>query len=84
MVSHGFDIPFDQLPQVIVTKDFAKWNFESLQELLEGPLLNPKRMEEAIKGSRFIRRLMSFFHPFNHQFSDLPRTKVRHSIVLSV
>ncbi|EDR13794.1 uncharacterized protein LACBIDRAFT_309182 [Laccaria bicolor S238N-H82] len=61
--------------QVIVTKDFAKWNFETLQELIEGPLLNPKRMEEAIKVSRFIRRLMSFFHPFNHRFSDLPRTK---------
>ncbi|KAF8890018.1 Rapamycin-insensitive companion of mTOR, N-term-domain-containing protein [Gymnopilus junonius] len=61
--------------QVMATKDHAKWNFEMLQELIEGPLLNPKRMEEAIKVSRFIRRLMSFFHPFNHRFSDIRRTR---------
>jgi len=62
--------------QVMLTKDYTKWNFETLQELIEGPLLNPKRMEEAIKVSRFIRRLMSFFHPFSHRFSDLARVKV--------
>lgn len=61
--------------QVMLTKDYTKWNFETLQELIEGPLLNPKRMEEAIKVSRFIRRLMSFFHPFSHRFSDMPRVK---------
>ncbi|KAF5382569.1 hypothetical protein D9615_002880 [Tricholomella constricta] len=61
--------------QVMLTKDYTKWHFETLQELIEGPLLNPKRMEEAIKVSRFVRRLMSFFHPFSHRFSDLPRTK---------
>jgi rapamycin-insensitive companion of mTOR len=61
----------------MLTKDYMKWGFETLQELIEGPLLNPKRMEEAIKVSRFIRRLMSFFHPFSHRFSDMPRTKVR-------
>jgi hypothetical protein len=63
------------LKQVMLTKDHTKWNFEILQDLVEGPLLNPKRMEEAIKVSRFIRRLMSFYHPFNHRFSDLPRVK---------
>ncbi|KDQ62311.1 hypothetical protein JAAARDRAFT_30208 [Jaapia argillacea MUCL 33604] len=61
--------------QVMLTKDHNKWNFETLQDLIEGPLLNPKRMEEAIKVSRFLRRLMSFFHPFNHRFSDMPRNK---------
>ncbi|KAG1750937.1 Rapamycin-insensitive companion of mTOR, N-term-domain-containing protein [Suillus occidentalis] len=59
--------------QVMLTKDSAKWNFEMLQELIEGPLLNPKRLEEAIKVARFMRRLLSFFHPFTHRFSDLPR-----------
>ena len=33
------------------------------------------RMEEAIKVSRYIRKLMSFFHPFNHRFSDLSKSK---------
>ena len=60
----------------MLTKDHNKWNFETLLDLIEGPLLNPKRMEEAIKLSRFLRRLMNFFHPFSHRFSDLERNKV--------
>ncbi|EPQ54453.1 hypothetical protein GLOTRDRAFT_116357 [Gloeophyllum trabeum ATCC 11539] len=64
--------------QVMLTKDHTKWSFETLEDLVEGPLRNPKRMEEAIKVSRFIRKLMSFFHPFSHRFSDIPRTKGNH------
>lgn len=60
----------------MLTKDSSKWHFETLQEFIEGPLLNPIRMQEAIKVSRFVRRLMTFFHPFNHRFSDMPRNKV--------
>ncbi len=56
-------------------KDQTKWHFDVLQDLLEGPLMNPKRMEEAIKVSRYIRKLMSFFHPFSHRFSDLAKSK---------
>lgn len=63
--------------QVMFTKDHTKWNFETLQDLIDGPLHNAKRMEEAIKASRYIRKLMSFFHPFNHRFADLPNTKAR-------
>ena len=34
-------------------------------------------MEEAVKLSpRFLRRLMTFFHPFTHRFSDIERNKV--------
>jgi rapamycin-insensitive companion of mTOR len=63
----------------MTTKEHTKWSFETLQDLIEGPLLNPKRMEEAIKGARFIRRLMSFYHPFEHRFSDMQKnpTNVR-------
>ena len=50
--------------QVMLTKDSAKWNFEMLQELIEGPLLNPKRLEEAIKVARFMRRLLFYFVHF--------------------
>ncbi|KAJ8080510.1 hypothetical protein PM082_017343 [Marasmius tenuissimus] len=62
--------------QVMFTKDHAKWSFETIQELIEGPLLNAKRMDEAIKGARFIRRLVSFFHPFSHRFSDMHKNTV--------
>lgn len=61
--------------QVLATKDQTKWNFEILQDLIEGPLLNPKRMEEAIKASRYMKKLITFFHPFAHRFSDLSRSK---------
>ena len=60
----------------MTTKDHTKWNFETLQAVIEGPLLNPKRLEEAIKVSRFVRRLMSFFLPFNHRFADIKRARV--------
>lgn len=62
--------------QVMATKDHSIWNFETLQVLIEGPLLNTKRLDEAIRITRFIRRLMTFFHPFNHRFSDMKRVKV--------
>jgi rapamycin-insensitive companion of mTOR len=57
----------------MITKDHTKWNIDVLQDIIEGPLLNQKRMEEAIKVSRFMRKLMSFFHPFAHRYADVPR-----------
>jgi hypothetical protein len=44
--------------------------------LFEGPLLNARRLEEAMRGTKFIRRLMSFYHPFNNRFADIRQTKV--------
>ncbi|KAH9912683.1 Rapamycin-insensitive companion of mTOR, middle domain-containing protein [Epithele typhae] len=61
--------------QVMLTKDHTKWSYDTLLDLIEGPLHNPKRMEEAIKVLKYIRRLMSFFHPFAHRYSDLSRSK---------
>jgi len=44
-------------------------------------------MEEAIKLSKFLKRLMNFFHPFSHRFSDIERNKVsaleNHSLLFS-
>ncbi|KIY45635.1 hypothetical protein FISHEDRAFT_66904 [Fistulina hepatica ATCC 64428] len=59
--------------QVMITKDYTKWDYDTLQGIVEGSLMNPKRLEEVIKLSRFMRRLMSFFHPFSHRFADIPR-----------
>ena len=74
--SRGLAEEPDRNQQIMLTKDHNKWNFETLLDLIEGPLLNPKRMEEAVKLARFMKRLMSFFHPFSHRFSDIERTKV--------
>jgi hypothetical protein len=54
-------------------RDHTKWNFDALQEFVEGPLLNPKRLEEAIKIMKFVRGFLKFFHPFEHRFSDMKR-----------
>ncbi|ELU39022.1 ste16 [Rhizoctonia solani AG-1 IA] len=39
--------------QVMLHKEAIKWNLDSLTELIEGPLLNPKRFEEAMKVSLY-------------------------------
>ena len=57
------------------TRDYTRWNYEPLLDLIEGPFLNPKRLEEVIKLSKFIKRLMSFFHPLSHRFSEVKKTK---------
>lgn len=57
-------------------RDHTKWNYEIIKELLEGPLLNGKRLDEAIRATKFIRRLFSFYHPYNNGFSTIKRTRV--------
>jgi rapamycin-insensitive companion of mTOR len=72
------DTHFRQLlmdTQVLNTKDYTKWNWDSVTELLQGPLLNPRRLEEAMRGKKFIKRLLAFYRPFKHQFSDMNATK---------
>ena len=63
--------------QVLVSKEHVKWNFEAILEIVEGPLLHPVRLNEAIKGTKFLRRLMSFFYPFERRYSDLENSPVR-------
>lgn len=62
--------------QVLITRDHNKWNFDILMAVVCGPLLHPRRLEEALKASKFGRRLLSFFHPQNRRFSDIKKTKV--------
>jgi hypothetical protein len=72
------DTHFRQLlmdTQVLNTKDYTKWNWDNITELLQGPLLNPRRLEEAMRGKKFIKRLLAFYRPFKHQFSDKNATK---------
>ncbi|CAO1619687.1 unnamed protein product [Parajaminaea phylloscopi] len=60
--------------QVLNTRDATKWNTDILMSLLQGPLLNPRRLDEAMRGTKLLRRLLAFFHPFALRFSDLPAT----------
>ncbi|KAK9458200.1 Rapamycin-insensitive companion of mTOR, N-term-domain-containing protein [Dipodascopsis uninucleata] len=59
---------------VLSTKNFTKWNWDTLIELMQGPLLNPKRLDEAVRATKFMKRLMSFYRPFKYRFSEIRKT----------
>lgn len=61
--------------QVLSTKNYTKWHWDSLAELVQGPLLNPKRLEESIRATKFMKRLLAFYRPFTHRFSAIKNTK---------
>lgn len=72
------DVSFRQLmadTQVLTTKTFTRWNWDALTELIQGPLLSPKRLEESIKTTKFMKRLMSFYRPFKYRFSSIKKTR---------
>ncbi|WVO18166.1 hypothetical protein L204_105869 [Cryptococcus depauperatus] len=83
----GLQIEDKQFQQMIVDsglllhRDHTKWNYEVIMDLVEGPLLNPKRLDEAIRATKFVRRLFSFFHPYNSRFSVVKRTRPNHKWV---
>lgn len=61
--------------QVLNTKNYTKWKWDLLSELLHGPLMSGKRLDEAIRATKFMKRLTSFYRPFKHRFSDIKNTK---------
>jgi rapamycin-insensitive companion of mTOR len=67
--------------QVLSTVNYTKWNWDLIQSLIEGPLLNPKRLDEALKATKFVRRLLSFYCPFKFRFSDANNTKANRRYV---
>ncbi|PWN32613.1 uncharacterized protein FA14DRAFT_125928 [Meira miltonrushii] len=58
---------------VINSKDQSKWNIEALQMLFETVLVHPKRLEEAMRASKLVKRVLVFFHPFTMRYSSLPK-----------
>ena len=60
---------------VLNTVNYIKWKWDLIHRLVEGPLTNPKRVDEAIKGSKFMKRLIGFYRPFKYRFAMLPNTK---------
>lgn len=60
---------------VLNTVNFIKWNWDLIHNIIEGPLTNPKRLDEAIKGSKFMKRLVGFYRPFKYRFSLCKNTK---------
>lgn len=60
---------------VLNTVNYMKWKWDLIHRLVEGPLTNPKRVDEAIKGSKFMKRLIGFYRPFKYRFAMVPNTK---------
>lgn len=56
---------------VLNTRDHTKWSLDTLLTLFDGVLLNPKRLEEAMRASKLVRRVLAFYHPFSVRYSTL-------------
>lgn len=66
---------------VLNTVNYNKWNWSLIQSLIEGPMQNPKRLDEALRITKFVHRLLGFLRPFKFRFSDAPNSKVNQRYV---
>ncbi|KAF8942829.1 hypothetical protein BGZ47_006093 [Haplosporangium gracile] len=55
--------------QVLATKDVSKWRWDMILEIIQGPMVSPRRLDEAIRGTKFTKRLLAFYRPLNHRYS---------------
>jgi hypothetical protein len=61
--------------QVLNTVTFQKWRWDLILAIIDGPLLNPKRLDEAIKVTKWVHRVLGFYRPFKYRFSEVKNTK---------
>lgn len=67
--------------EVLSTVNYEKWDWSLIQELIEGPLTNPKYLQEATDRSKFVHRLLKFLKPFQYRFSEARNTKANQRYV---
>ena len=67
--------------QVLSSTNPTKWRWEIILRIIEGPLLIGKRLDEAIKASKFIKRIMSFYRPFKCKFAEIRNTRINQKYV---
>jgi rapamycin-insensitive companion of mTOR len=60
---------------VLNTVNYTKWRWDIIQNIIDGPLRNPKRLDEAIRSTKFLHRLLGFYRPFKWRFSEIKNTK---------
>ena len=61
--------------QVLNTLNYTKWRWDVIQNIVEGPLLNPKRLDEALRASKFVHRVIGFYRPFKYWYSEIRNTR---------
>lgn len=54
---------------------YLKWRWDLIHGLVEGPLTNPRRLEDAIRSPKFLKRLVGFYRPFKYRFSIIRNTR---------
>ena len=67
------DVQFGNLTRdslLLSERSYAKWNWDSICELLQGPLMNPRRIDETV-NNKLLKKLLSFYLPQSRQFSDI-------------
>lgn len=55
--------------------NYTKWNWNLINNLIEGPLTNAKLLEEAIRTTKFVKRIVGFYRPFKWRFSVIRNTR---------
>jgi hypothetical protein len=58
----------------LVRKEFVLYHMlyrVAINEILEGNLLTPQRLEDSMKKTKFIKRLLNFFMPSKQNFINM-------------
>ena len=55
--------------------NYTKWNWNLINNLIDGPLTNQRLLEETLRTSKFIKRLVGFYRPFKWRFSVVRNTR---------
>ncbi|OAA57250.1 HR1 rho-binding repeat protein [Cordyceps fumosorosea ARSEF 2679] len=60
---------------VLNSSNYAKWNWDIIMKIISGPLHTGKRLEEAVRASKWMKRIMSFYRPFKYKFAEIKNTR---------
>lgn len=55
--------------------NYTKWNWNLINNLIEGPMTNAKLLDEALRTTKFVKRLVGFYRPFKWRFSVIRNTR---------
>ena len=61
--------------EVLSTVNWQKWRWDIILAIIDGPLRNAKRLDEATRGTKFIHRAVGFYRPFKLRFCEIKNTK---------
>jgi rapamycin-insensitive companion of mTOR len=58
---------------ILLSKDFKKWNWEPIFTLVYGPLRLPERLNDSLKkeSGKLIKRILSYYQPSKRAFCEL-------------